>query len=99
MGACAMCSRPARVREAAGRGIQLLRFSRGKMQFAGTRKSHDAARVGSIRRSRAPKASRGTGIRKMSGAFEENRRVHMRHEGSSGTRDELQKSHVGIYDD
>jgi hypothetical protein len=86
------------VREA-GRGIQLLRFSRGKMQFAGTRKSHDAARVGSIRRSRAPKASRGTGIRKMSGAFEENRRVHTRHEGSSGTRDELQKSHVGIYDD
>ena len=33
------------VREA-GRGIQLLRFSRGKMQFAGTRKSHDAARAG-----------------------------------------------------
>lgn len=86
------------VREA-GRGIQLLRFSRGKMQFAGTRKSHDAARAGSIRRSRAPKASRGTGIRKMSGAFEESRRVHTRHEGSSGTRDELQKSHVRIYDD
>ena len=83
----------------AGRGIQLLRFSRGKLQFAGTRKSHDAARAGSIRRSRAPKASRGTGIRKMSGAFEENRRVHMRHEGSSGTRDEKQKSHVRIYDD
>ena len=53
----------------AGRGIQLLRFSRGKMQFAGTRKSHDAARAGSIRRSRAPKTSRETGIRKMSGAF------------------------------
>ena len=72
------------VREAAGRGIQLLRFSRGKMQFAGTRKSHDAARAGSIRRSRAPKTSHGTRIRKMSGAFEENRRVHTRHEGSFG---------------